>query len=467
MLIGGWVRDRLLGITTGDLDIEVFNLPLEVLKQICRHHGRLITVGATFAVLKLTLRNGITIDISVPRRERQIGKGHKTFQIQADPLMTIEEAAQRRDLTINAISMDPFSATLIDPVKGAEDLKKGILRHIGPRFSEDPLRVLRVYRFQSRFGFVIAPETREICRSLSDGSALQTLARERIEEELRKTILDGEKAAIVLALTNMYEDGVMHSLFPELDRLGQVEQDPRYHAEGNVLIHTIFTVAEAASIARRDNLEPDIAWALSLAALVHDLGKTHTTATDSEGNIKSHGHEKAGRLPATRLLDRITEHSKVRDIALALAVNHMRPLHLAKAGKVTDAAIRRLAVSVQPASLSLLSKLVEADTLASIRGDGSEPENAHLFLMERAKSLGIETAPPKPIIQGRDLIQLAKDGIIPKQYSKGGLHFADVLKTLYHQQLNGKFSTREEALVYLLLLCKGNRNLTNNTNNDL
>ncbi|MGB3977376.1 MAG: CCA tRNA nucleotidyltransferase, partial [bacterium] len=115
LLIGGWVRDRLLGITTGDLDIEVFNLPLEVLKQICRHHGRLITVGATFAVLKLTLRNGITIDISVPRRERQIGKGHKTFQIQADPFMTIEEAAQRRDLTINAISMDPFSATLIDP----------------------------------------------------------------------------------------------------------------------------------------------------------------------------------------------------------------------------------------------------------------------------------------------------------------------------------------------------------------
>ncbi len=461
LFVGGWVRDKILGIKTGDVDIEVFGLPLDTLKQTCQRHGRLVTVGASFAVLKLTLRNGITIDISVPRRERLTGQGHKAFNIQADPFMTVEEAAQRRDLTVNAISMDPFSGKLIDPVKGADDLEKGVLRHIGPRFREDPLRVLRVYRFQARFGFEIALETRKLCQELSESSALQTLARERIEDELRKMILDGEKTGTVAAMKNMYDDGIMYSLLPELHSLAQVEQDPKYHAEGNVLIHTILTVAEAASIARRDMLERDIAWALSLAALIHDLGKASATITDGEGNIKSHGHDKAGRLPATTLLNRITEHTKVRETALALATNHMRPLHLAKATKVTDAAIRRLAVAVQPASLSLLSKLVEADTQASIRGDGSKPENAHLYLMERAKNLGIESAPPKPIIQGRDLIQLATEGIIPKQFSKGGIHFAGLLKTLYHHQLNGKFSTREDAIITLQILCKAEKNFAN------
>jgi tRNA nucleotidyltransferase (CCA-adding enzyme) len=460
LIVGGWVRDNLLGIQTGDMDIEVFHLPFDTLRKQCRRHGRLITVGAAFAVLKLTLSNSTTVDISIPRRERKTGEGHTSFRIQADPDMTVEEAAQRRDLTINAISMDPFTGMLLDPVQGIRDLKDGMLRHVGSRFSEDPLRVLRVYRFQARFGFEIAPETRGICRSLSKRSVLQTLARERIEDELRTTILQGKKSFTINALSNMHEDGVIHSLFPELDHLAHIEQDPRFHAEGNVLVHTFMTVAEAASIAHRDNLEPDIAWALCLAALVHDLGKAHTSTVHDNGTITAHGHDKAGRLPAQELLDRITEHAKVKEIALALATNHMRPLQLATAEKVTDSAFQRLAVAVQPASIILLSKLVEADTRASVRGDGSEPEKAHLFLLDRARNLGIDSTPPKPFIQGRDLIHLANTGIISAQYSKGGPHFSGVLKTLYQLQINGAVSSREDAVAYLRNLCTGSDRTT-------
>lgn len=462
LLVGGWVRDKLLGIQTGDTDIEVFHLPQDKLRKQCRRHGRLITVGAAFAVLKLTLSNGTSVDISIPRRERKTGEGHTSFQIQADPGMSVEEAAQRRDLTINAISMDPFTGTLLDPVQGVRDLKNGILRHIGHRFSEDPLRVLRVYRFQARFGFEIAPETRLLCRSLSESSVLQTLARERIEDELRMTVLHGEKSDTIKALLNMHEDGVIHSLFPDLDHLAHIEQDPRYHAEGNVLIHTFMTVAEAASIARRDHLEPDTAWALCLAALVHDLGKSHTSTAHDNGTITAHGHDKAGYLPARKLLDRITEHVKVKEIALALAGNHMRPLQLATAEKVTDSAFQRLAVAVQPASILLLSKLVEADTRASMRGDGSEPENAHLFLLDRARNLGIDAKPSKPFIQGRDLILLANKGIISAQYSQGGPHFACILKTLYQHQINGTVSSREDAVALLMTLCTGTEKTAGN-----
>ncbi|MBN1295272.1 HD domain-containing protein, partial [bacterium] len=386
MLVGGWVRDRLLGIHSKDKDIEVFHLPFSDLKNLCRRHGRVFTVGAAFAVLKVTLRDGETVDISIPRREYHIGEGHRGFDVHADPAMSIAAAAERRDLTVNAISMDPFTFEPIDPTGGMVDLAERRLRHVGPRFREDPLRVLRVYQFQARLAFTIAPETRALCREISAAGMLLTLPRERIEEELKKFFLRGQPDWIDVALRHARQDGVIAAVLPELATLGSVPQDPRYHAEGDVLEHTIRAVAEAAASARRAGLDDLNRWILCLAALTHDLGKAVVTRS-TPGGIVSYGHDKAGEEPARALLERITGQVKVIDHVLALVRTHMRPLMLAQAKTVSDTAIRRLATAVQPSSIDMLCYLTEADTAASVRGDGTEPVNAHVFLRERAEAV--------------------------------------------------------------------------------
>lgn len=448
LLVGGWVRDRLLGTASKDKDIEVFRLPLRELKRICRRHGRVFTVGAAFAVLKLTLADGETVDVSIPRREYRIGEGHRGFEVDADPEMTVAAAAERRDLTVNAISMDPFTLEPVDPTGGLADLAAHRLRHVGPRFREDPLRVLRVYQFQARLGFDIAPETRTLCRDMTAEGVLKTLPRERVEEELRKMFLRSEPDGIAAALRNARDDGIIDALFPELAVLGDVPQDPQYHAEGDALEHTVRTVAKAAAVGRRDGLDDTDRWILCLAALAHDLGKADATETTAGGGIISHGHDRAGVRPARALLERITGQVKVIDQVLALVRVHMRPLMLAQAEKVTDAAIRRLARAVQPSDIEMLCRLTEADTAASVRGDGSEPVNAHVFLRERAVVVGVEHAPPAPILQGRHLMELAAAGELPEQFKRGGPHFGPVLDAVYEAQLEGTVTNRNEAVTY-------------------
>lgn len=449
LLVGGWVRDRLLGIHSKDLDIEVFGLQEEKLRKICRTFGRLMTVGEAFAVLKLTFDNGETIDISLPRRETPTGSGHRDFAVQADPFMTIEEAAQRRDLTINAISLEPLTGRYLDPVGGMLDIRRRCLRHIGPRFREDPLRVLRVYQFQARFGFGISPETRDLCADIAGSGILLMLPEERIEEELRKLMLRGYPDHILQAFRHMREDKVLHAVFPELDELGEIPQDPRYHTEGDVLEHTFRAVSHAASIALRDRLPVEDRWHLCMAALMHDLGKRDTTTIHPDGRITAHGHDEAGLEAAEKTLNRITRNVRTREVVLSLVKNHMRPLQLATAERVGNGAIRRLAIALQPSSIEMLCRLVEADTLASIRGDGKPHENAHVFLLDRARNLGVNRNPPEPLLQGRDLMQLARDHVIPERFAIGGVHFSDVLKNVYQKQLDGLFSDRAGAIEYI------------------
>ncbi|MCD4655293.1 HD domain-containing protein, partial [bacterium] len=270
-----------------------------------------------------------------------------------------------------------------------------------------------------------------------------------IEEEMRKLFLRGKPKAILRALRNAREDGIIDALFPELARLGSIQQDNRYHAEGDALEHTFRVVAEAARLAEKYQMNANLSWVLALAALIHDLGKSVTTEIKNDGSIISHGHDKAGQVSGESLLHRITGQVKVIEQSLALARVHMRPLQLAQAGKVTDGAIRRLAQAVHPSSIEMLCKLTEADTRGSIRGDGSQPENAHDFLRKRAKTLGVQIRPARPIIQGRDLMKLAKKGILPENFKRGGPHFGPILDKLYEAQLDGIITSGTEAHEFL------------------
>ncbi len=449
-LVGGFVRDHILGRTIKDIDLEVFGVEPHALKKLCRRFGRVITVGAAFAVLKLLTDDGDEIDLSLPRRERQVGSGHTGFEVEADPGMSMEEAAQRRDLTINAISMDPLTGEIIDPCDGRTDLADGVLRHVGPRFREDPLRVLRLIQFAGRFGFRIAPETQGLCREMVVEGLLETLSQERVEEEIRKLMVRGIPEHIPMALEQAYQMGIITVLMPDLARLRDVPQDPRYHAEGDGLTHTILTVRYAAEIAVREALEEDDRYILCLAALVHDLGKAETTVEQADGTIISHGHEAAGRRPAAITLEKCVGAHRIREYVLALSGVHMRPLQLAMAKKVTDGAIRRLARTVAPSNLIMLSHLVEADTLASKRGPGVDPPvNAHFFLRERAGDLGVSDSPPVPLITGRHLIRLAHAGEIPSRFKQGGPHFGKILQHVFDAQLDGEISDEEAGLVLL------------------
>ncbi|MCA9759883.1 MAG: polynucleotide adenylyltransferase, partial [Candidatus Eisenbacteria bacterium] len=167
-----------------DFDVEVYGLGLDRLTELLRRHGRVHAVGRSFGVLKLCLPGGLDVDVSLPRRESKAGRGHKGFLVEPDPQLRLEEAAARRDFTINAMAYDPVAGELLDPFHGRADLAARILRHVGPAFAEDPLRVLRGMQLAGRFGLAMSPETALLARSLFGEH--DTLSVERVWAEWEK-----------------------------------------------------------------------------------------------------------------------------------------------------------------------------------------------------------------------------------------------------------------------------------------
>ena len=216
--VGGYVRDRLLGIENKDVDIEVHGIEPDKLYEILKKLGTPLEYGNSFGVYSL---KGYDIDIAMPRKERAIGKGHRDFKISVDPFIGYEEAARRRDFTINSIMEDVLNGELVDSFSGIEDLKKGVIRHIDDRtFVEDPLRVLRAAQFACRFGFEIAAETTGLCAGID----ITTLSRERVEEELKKALVRGKRPS--LFFTELEKMGQLDHWFREVKELMSVKQDP-------------------------------------------------------------------------------------------------------------------------------------------------------------------------------------------------------------------------------------------------
>jgi len=194
-LVGGFARDSLLGLNSEarDFDIEVYSINQEKLLNILSRHGKPNLIGKAFGVIHLS-RHGVHYDFSFPRTESKTGVGHRAFDVQTDPNLSFEEAARRRDFTINAMGMELPNLEFIDPYNGRKDLENKILRHVSEAFAEDSLRVLRGVQFAARFELVAAKETVELCKILS----LADLSRERIEEEFRKWLLKGAKPSFGL-----------------------------------------------------------------------------------------------------------------------------------------------------------------------------------------------------------------------------------------------------------------------------
>ena len=423
LVVGGWVRDELLGRTSKDLDLEVFGLSAARLPPLLARFGRVDTVGESFTVYKIG-----GLDVSLPRRESKTGRGHKGFSVDGDPNLSVEEAARRRDFTINAISRDPLTGELLDPFGGQRDLDARILRAVDPAtFADDSLRVLRALQFAARFELTVDAQTKTLCRSLP----LDDLPSERIWGEIEKLLLQAERPSIGFALA--LELGVIDRLFPELRSLVGCAQEPEWHPEGDVWIHTLMVVDQARR--RIDGLDRGRAVAIMLGALCHDLGKPSTTAM-AGGRIRSLGHEEAGVAPAIALLDRLNIHSldgyDARHTVLGIVAHHLKPGAFRKsASPVSDGAFRRLA---QKVDLELLALVAKSDCLG--RSGGFDCSAMDWFL-ERARALGVEHAPPKPLVLGRHILAL---GVPP------GPRVGEILKQIYERQLDGAITTLDEGL---------------------
>jgi tRNA nucleotidyltransferase (CCA-adding enzyme) len=239
LVVGGWVRDRLRGHPSKDVDIEVFGLPAAQVRALLEAMGRVETVGESFQVFKAG-----DIDVSLPRRESKAGRGHKGFTVTGDPSMSLEDAARRRDFTINAISWDPLTGVYEDPFDGRADLERRVLRVVDARtFADDSLRVLRAVQFAARFDLELIGETREICQRI----ALDDLPAERIWGEIEK-LLFAPRPSVGFTLTLAL--GVVDKLFPELKALVGCVQEPEWHPEGDVWVHTLQVIDQARTRSR-------------------------------------------------------------------------------------------------------------------------------------------------------------------------------------------------------------------------
>ena len=462
MIVGGWVRDRLMDgppspeaqmasaapepeahrapaapereARRRDIDMEVFGIPPADLPRLLQPFGLVEPIGQSFPVYKIG-----PIDIGLPRRESKAGHGHKGFVVEGDPSMSIEEAARRRDFTINAVAWDPLTDEYLDPFRGRDDLQRRVLRAVDSRtFADDSLRVLRAVQFAARFELTLAGETATLCRAIR----LDDLPAERVWGEIEKLLLQARRPSIGFRLAQ--DLGVIDQLFPELKALIGCVQEPEWHPEGDVWVHTLMVIDQARSrigdLGRADQL------IVMLGAVTHDFGKPATTAV-IDGRIRSLNHEEEGVAPAGAFLDRLNIHSiegsDVRRQVLGLVAHHLKPGMLYKARhEVTDGAFRRLA---QKANLELLARLAKSDCLGRT---GDFDCSAMDWFLEKARDLGVDRSPPKPLLLGRHLLAL---GVEP------GPAVGALLKQVYERQLDGEIQTTEDAITVAAQILQARR----------
>jgi tRNA nucleotidyltransferase (CCA-adding enzyme) len=297
--VGGAVRDRLLGRQVSDRDYVVVGATPEQMEQLGYR-----PVGKDFPVF---LHPQTHDEYALARTERKTARGYKGFEIHASPEVTLEEDLARRDLTINAIALDA-EGRIIDPHHGVADLKAGILRHVGPAFVEDPVRILRVARFCARFGFQVAPQTMELMREMVRNAEVDHLVAERVWQEISRGLMEATPSRM---LQTLRECGALSRILPEVEALFGVPQPAAHHPEIDTGIHILLVIDYAA---RQNYSLP-----ARFAALTHDLGKG---ATPRERWPQHIGHEEKSVQLLEALCQRLRVPADCRDLGLLVARHH-------------------------------------------------------------------------------------------------------------------------------------------------
>ena len=393
-LVGGWVRDALLGKDCRDYDIEVYDLTQDELVPILKKYGRTNLVGKAFGVIHLAMK-GLSLDFSFPRTESKVGYGHRGFVVHTDEKLSFKEAALRRDFTINAMGMELPELTLCDPYGGIDDLKKGLLRHVGPAFVEDSLRILRGVQFASRFALTLSPETVELCRTLT----LADLSVERLFEEFKKWLLKPGKPSLGL---RAFLDIRLNEFFPEVFPLRE-----SWENLGEMLDN--MENARRALVAEGNALSESQSMEFAFASFL--CGNPETSL---------------------KFLERITNESHLlKNVPLLLGAYSELPLEI-----VSDVpSLRRLAVKLD--GLKLLCLLVKATPrkFYAAAGDAEFPEK----LWQAAADFDLLDVAPLPYLTGKMLMEL---GVKP------GKQMGEIIKQSFELQLDGKIKNVDDAVAW-------------------
>ncbi len=382
-LVGGAVRDRLLGLPVHDRDhVVVGESPESMLAAGFK------TVGKDFPVF---LHPDSGEEYALARTERKSARGHRGFVVHAAPEVTLEEDLLRRDFTINAIAQAD-DGTLVDPHGGARDLEARVLRHVGPAFVDDPLRVLRAGRFMARlapFGFTVAPETMALMRTMTEAGELADLTAERVWKELAGALRAARPSAF---LRTLHDCGALAVVLPEVDALYGVPQRAEFHPEVDTGVHVEMVCDMAARLAPGDDV-------IGFAALTHDLGKALTPAEELPKHIL---HEQRGLEPLEALCARLKVPATHRDLARAACREHLNVHRIAelRGSKLHDL-IARCDGFRQPQRIAQLAVVCEADK----RGRGGMAESAYPQGAELVRLHAAALA-----VQGRDVARPGMDG---------------------------------------------------------
>ncbi len=410
-LVGGCVRDELLGISPKDYDVATSARPDEVLTLFPRAER----IGAHFGVVLVKTREA-AVEVATFRSDHSYSDGRRPDEVtfETDP----RQDALRRDFTINALFRDPFTGEVLDFVEGRQDLAHGVVRAIGDprrRFQEDHLRLLRAVRFAARFAFLIEEGTYAAMRDLR--RTIHAIAVERVREELTRILTEGQAARGLELLDGC---GLLEELLPEVKAFQGVQQPPEYHPEGDVWTHVLLMLRQMGPAS------PELAW----GALLHDVGKPPTFRVADR--IRFDGHAEIGERMARAILGRLKFSHESTERICAIVANHMRFMDAQRMKTSTLKRFLRQSHFDEHLALHRLDCLSSNGSLAN-----------YDYVSQALAEMGEDVLRPPRLITGRDLIAM---GYEP------GPAFSDWLRAVEDAQLEGRIQTREDALALVASL---------------
>lgn len=447
-IVGGYVRDNILGCAKDEgIDILITHFTIEQIINRLREYGKVDHVGKSFGIIKFNTK-GKTYDIALPRKdlpsEAKV-RGHKDFIISSDPDLPLEEDLKRRDFRCNSIAVRLSDGEVYDPLDGLDDIKQKIIRLTNRQaFPEDPLRVLRAARFASVLGFSIDPDIYDISKTID----LAGLSVERVNEEFFRILLESSMPSV--GLEELFMLDALQQLFPELYRLTLSIQDSIFHPEKDhyghhtVWQHTKITVDQAKRLAEKRDFQPQKKLALLLAALYHDIGKASTARWEFKRGrmvIINYGHDIASEKMTEKIFDRFKIYAWIgydlRKTVLSLIRCHHRASELWQNRDVlTKKAFNRLAADVN-GEIEMVVLLDAADRAGRSEAPVEDLDKEAQWLLDKFEELDISNESIKPLILGRDLIEM---GVSP------GPGMGKILDKLYQKQLDNDFETKEDGL---------------------
>ena len=442
LVVGGAVRDAILGFVPKDIDIEVYKINPQNLTHFLSNHGDVAVVGQRFGVTIFKPTNSnIKYDFSVPRRENKIGVGHTDFAVTFDENMTIKDAALRRDFTMNSLAYDPITNTIYDYFGGVEDINNKIIKHTSFQFKEDALRILRAMQFQARFDFEIHPDTILEIQDMLITNDFDELSKERVFEEWMKWAEKGIRHDLIF---KFLRDTTLIDRYPVLKALKETPQDEIYHPEGDVEIHTMLCLNHMGKVIVNENISGIEKTTLVLSILLHDIGKPATTENKIKRDrmtITSEGHEELGGAMAKTFLTELGFHESIITPISNIVSNHLAGVNISmipkESGKIKS--IKKLSRKLFPATIQQLLYIMDADT----NGRGGleyKLPTGHKELSEISKEIDVTHKQYEYILMGRHLIEA---GLKPSR------EFTEILNKANEAQENGSFSDVDGAKNWL------------------